>query len=120
HMLRDVSARRLYTSHGLGRGARSLTSLLVWTTWLNFLAVVSAVAYSYSNGYVLCIAVSAFLANWTIVSAGLSRAGKFLRLRMPMVWLVPSLMLRPLLTFKRRIRMMRIRSTNFTWHKLPK
>ncbi|MDE5646572.1 MAG: glycosyltransferase [Muribaculaceae bacterium] len=120
HMLRDVSARRLYTSHGLGRGARSLTSLLVWATWLNFLAVVSAVAYSYSNGYVLCIAVSAFLANWTIVSAGLSRAGKFLRLRMPMVWLVPSLMLRPLLTFKRRIRMMRIRSTNFTWHKLPK
>lgn len=120
HMMRDESAHRLYTTRRLGRGARALTSLLIWTTWLNFIASGAAAALRYDNWLVVSVAALAFVLNWILVSVNLSRAGKFLRLRMPLAWLYLSLMLRPLLSFKHRMRMMKTRSTNFTWHKLSK
>lgn len=120
HMMRDESARRLYTTRKLGRGARALTSLLIWTTWFNFIASAAASALRYDNWLVVSVAAVAFVLNWILVSVNLSRAGKFLRLRMPLAWLYLSLMLRPLLSLKHRMRMMKTRSTNFTWHKLPK
>lgn len=120
HMMRDESAHRLYTTRRLGRGARALTSLLIWTTWLNFIASAAVAALRYDNWLVVSVAALAFVLNWILVSVNLSRAGKFLRLRMPLAWLYLSLMLRPLLSLKHRMRMMKTRSTNFTWHKLPK
>ena len=120
HMMRDESSRRLYTTRRLGCGPRALVSLLVWTTWINLAAVAVGGVYYYCNGFMIALLATAFLAYWIIVSVSLSRAGKFLRLRMPVLWLIPSLMLRPLLSFKRRLRMLKNRSTNFTWHKLPK
>ncbi len=118
HMMKDVLSRRLYTTRRLGRASRSLTSLLVWTTWINFLAVAAALSLYFSNGYVLAGAAVSIFVNWIMVSICLSRAGKFLRLRMPLIWLVPSLMLRPVLSLKSRMRMAKNRSTNFTWQKL--
>ena len=120
HMMRDESSRRLYTTRHLGCGSRALVSLLVWTTWFNLAAVALGGIYFYSNGFMIALLATALLAYWIIVSVSLSRAGKFLRLRMPVPWLIPSLMLRPLLSLKRRLRMLKNRSTNFTWHKLPK
>ena len=120
YMIRAESARRLFTTRKLGRGVRAFVSMLVWTTWLNFISVAISIAFYRYNGYVLIGSLVALSANWVIVSLWLSRSARFLRLRMPVVWLVPSLMFRPILSANRRIRMLKTKSTNFTWQKLQK
>lgn len=120
HMMRDESARRLYTTRHLGRGPRALVSLLVWTTWTLVASVAVGGAMYHHNGSMIAALGLAFMAYWITVSLVLNRAAKFLRLRMPVLWLVPSLMLRPVLSLRRRVRMLMNRSTNFTWQKLQK
>lgn len=110
--------RRRFTMRGLGVGPRMLTSTLTWLSWINLSCGILGIIFAGSGLLMLLLSAFAIATFIAVVTLGLKSSCKFLEMSCPWFFLYPSVLLRPLLTLRRILKMRSEKEKNYTWQRL--
>ena len=113
-----MSRHRLFTTRGLGAGARRLTSSLSLVGWAILACIALGVIFAQGNLLFLILAPMSIVGYCVLTGLGLSRAARFLRIPVPAATVGPALLMRPFLTLRRLLKLRKEKDINYSWKKL--